>query len=331
MTISGPKKRCNFCGKAMQRWGVTKDGKQRWRCGPCRRSGTRKRKDNRHRKRLSFFLSWITSKKTIQQVAADAHVHRFTLQRWFETFFSNPPKPIKSGYPVRVLVLDGTSVQPRTCMMLIAADAARSAPVSWLPISRECHASWSFFLESMKKSGVDPALVVCDGQRGLLKAIPEVWPHALVQRCLIHVIRQSLLWITQRPKTRAGRDLLELVHQLPLIRTKRQKRRWLRGFKGWKRKYHRFLTERTESVSERWWYTHRKLRAVRSLIMNAIPDLFRFVSDPTVPRTSNHVEGGMNSRIKELYHSHRGLALNKKIALTSWYLNQRQERSKNQH
>ena len=38
----------------------------------------------------------------------------------------------------------------------------------------------------------------------------------------------------------------------------------------------------------------RRLGAAGSSLSNALPDLFRFVTDPTVPKTSNHVEGGMN-------------------------------------
>jgi len=186
---------------------------------------------------------------------------------------------------------------------------------------RECLNSWLLFLSILD---IKPTVVVCDGQRGLLKAIHSTWPKIMVQRCLIHIVRQASAWLTQHPKTKAGKHLLLLVKELRHIRTRRQKRRWIRKYRKWDKKYTTFLKEKSYSWQGRWWYTHRRLRGTRSLIENAIPDLFRFVSDPTVPRTSNHVEGGINSRLKELFRSHRGFTKTKKLALASWYLALRQ-------
>lgn len=328
MTLNGPRKRCPTCQKSMRRWGKTNNGKQRWRCPTCQTSAIRKRKDNRDRKRLSLFLSWLTSKETASQAAKRTRRCRRTLERWGRPFFHHPPEQLPPELPIRVLVLDGTSASPRRCVILIAADADASCPVSWVPVPRECAASWRAFLVPMKRSGVEPSVVVCDGQRGLLKAIAETWPTARVQRCLIHVCRQAISWTTKRPKTKAGQELLMLIRALPHVRTRRQKRRWVQSFRYWKRRHHRFLAERTYGTNGRWWHTHRKLRAVRSLITNAVPDLFRFVSDPTIPRTSNHVEGGLNARLKELFRCHRGMSLQQKIALAAWYLHVRQKRRK---
>jgi hypothetical protein len=304
----------------MQRWGKHPSGSQRWRCPHCKKNTVWKRKDNRERSRLSLFVTWILSKKSLVELAFESKVSIQTLIAWFRPFWFHSPKP-KYDYPVRVLVLDATSVVTRQCMLLIAGDNDRLAPVSWFPTVRECLRSWYLFLSILD---VQPTIVVCDGQRGLLKAIHEVWPHAHVQRCLVHIIRQASAWLTQNPKTRAGRQLLLLVKQLRGIRTRRQKRRWIRAYRKWDKKYEKFLKEKSFSWQGRWWYTHRRLRGTRSLIENALPDLFRFVTDPTVPRTSNHVEGGINARLKELFRSHRGFSQTKKLALASWYLALRQ-------
>ena len=323
MTLSGARKRCPTCKEQMQRWGTHPSGTKRWRCPECKKNTTHKRKDNRDRTRLSLFVRWLTSKATLKEITDDAVVSIQTLHTWFRPFWSSPPKP-KPPLSTHVLVLDATSVVPRQCMLLIAGDNDRREPVSWMPTVRECHESWFKFLMDLMWSGVEPSVVVCDGQRCLLKAIDEVWPKAKVQRCLVHVIRQTSNWLTQNPKTRAAQELLVLVRQLSAIRTKRQKRRWIRSFRYWDRKHERFLKERTSASSGRWWYTHRILRGTRSSLRNAIPDLFRFVNDPSIPRTSNHVEGGLNARLKELFRCHRGFNPTKKLALASWYLALRQ-------
>lgn len=307
----------------MQRWGVHPSGSQRWRCPICKKNTVWKRKDNRDDSRLSLFAQWILSKSTLHEIARKQNVSIQTVITWFHPFWKKHPKS-RYTYPVRVLVLDATSITKRQCMLLIAGDNDRRMPVAWLPVIRECLLSWATFLNSLKGTMQAPAVVVCDGQRGLLKAIHIVWPNTLIQRCLVHVIRQASAWLTQHPKTRAGRELLVLVGQLKYIRTRRQKRRWIRAFRKWDKRFALFLKERTVTWQGRWWYTHRKLRGTRSLISNAIPDLFRFVIDPTIPRTSNHVEGGINARLKELFRCHRGLTTTKKLALASWYLVLRQ-------
>ena len=307
----------------MSKWGKTAAGLTRWFRPNCKISRTRVRKDNRERTRLSLFVRWLTSKDSLHDLAKKQSVSLRTIRRWFDPLWCDEPKP-KLPSATRVLVLDATSIVPRSCVLLIAGDDDRREPVLWMPAVRECYEVWFKFLMELAQASVMPSVVVCDGQRGLLKAIHEVWPETKIQRCLIHIIRQASNWLTQNPKTKAGQELLVLVRQLSAIRTKRQKRRWVRGFKSWHRKHDHFLKERTYSLSGRWWYTHRKLRGTRSLLRNAIPDLFRFVTDPSIPRTSNHVEGGLNARIKELFRCHRGFSPTKKLALASWYLALRQ-------
>jgi Transposase, Mutator family len=307
----------------MQRWGTHPSGSIRWRCKDCGTNGVRRRKDNRQKRRLSLFVRWLTSKKSLVEVAAETKVSVQSLTKWFAPLWNTPPQPnIPSS--ARVLVLDATSIAKRVCMLLIAGDADTARPVSWLDVPRECYDAWWVFLKDLSNHGVTPGYVVCDGQRGLLKAIREVWPRVKIQRCLIHVVRQASNWLTRNPRTRAGRELLVLVKQLSFIQTKRQKRRWTRAFRSWCKRHDMFLKERSYGPRGRWWYTHRKLRGTRSLLKNAIPDLFRFITDPSVPKTSNHVEGGLNARLKELIRCHRGFSLRHKLILAAWYLALRQ-------
>jgi len=307
----------------MQRWGFTRDEKQRWRCVECEQSTTRNRNDNRDKKRLLLFMDWITSKASIADIAKREGVTMETLKIWFEPFWKMPPRPLALSYIPRILVVDGTVLRRGRVTLLVAVDGDTGVPVFWWPVIRENAEEWERFLDMLHSHG-EPHVIICDAQKSLLKAIGIVYPGVLVQRCMTHVIRQARAWLTQHPKTRAGRDLLRLVSELNAIHTQRQKRRWIRRFWSWTKQYSKFLKERTTAVSGRWWYTHRKLRGVRSLLANAIPDLFRFVRDPSIPRTSNAVEGGVNARLKELIRCHRGISLQKKLSLCGWYLAKRQ-------
>lgn len=313
----------------MQRWGVTAAGSIRFRCAACAVSATRQRPDRAHDAHRAAFLTWLLQGSSQRQIAADHGITPRALRNRFAPFWDAPIKPQPVSLPVQGLVLDATSIQPRQRVVLVAQEV-RHFTVSWAFAERESHASWSALLTILAQQGITPRFVVCDAHAGLLKAIREVWPQALIQRCLIHVVRQARLWLTQHPKAPAGRRLRILVNALTHVRTKDQKVRWLRVYLHWLRHHDAFLKERTapSTTTRKGRYLHRKLRAANTLISKSLPDLFRFVTDPDIPRTTNHVEGGINSRIKDLYRRHRGLSLQRKTVLTALYLSSRQSPQK---
>ncbi len=307
----------------MQRWGKTLAGSQRWFCSFCRKTAIRKNYPTtcRHRKRL--FVEWLCGTESLTAFAHRHGTSRRTLQRRFELFWTQCPTPeVPLSLKGQPLILDAVSIAPRQMMALIGRTPKHV--VWWMFAEGESYETWHSFCSKVPL----PGAIVCDGQRGLFATVKDHWPAVPFQRCLIHVLRQALAKLTLHPKTLAGQDLRKLVKQLPAIRTRRQKRRWIRLWKRWGTKYHRFLTERSygeiQNKKRGWWYTHRKLRAVRTLIKNSVSYLFTFIGHPEIPRTSNHVEGGINSRIKELIRRHRGLSLAQKQSLVSWFLASKQ-------
>lgn len=306
----------------MCRRGRTAAGTQRWLCRCCQKSQGRTSATTTQRHRHHLFVRWLCGNATLGEIARQHRISAKTLQRWFAPLWTRIPIPQTPPTLAEApLILDAVSIEPRRQMALVGKTPRHV--VRWVFADRECAASWHGFCSQLPP----PAAVVCDGQRGMLAALQACWPSVPIQRCLIHIIRQAHAKLTRRPKTAAGKDLRHLVSRLPQIRTRRQKRRWIRSWNHWYGKYRRFLAERTcvtTTHSKRgWWYTHRKLRAVRSLVQNSLPHLFTFIRYPGVPRTSNHVEGGINSRLKELLHRHRGLSLAKKQVLTAWFLAQK--------
>ena len=56
--------------------------------------------------------------------------------------------------------------------------------------SRESYDSWLAFGRDLIERGLrEPALVIADGAPGIWKAVKELWPHALEQRCTVHALR----------------------------------------------------------------------------------------------------------------------------------------------
>lgn len=302
----------------MRKHGRTRTGKQRWRCVSCATTTIRRRDDRVAHARREHFNQYLIGTASLTTIAHARGYTPRTIQKQFDTWWNYEPVPPAWDKSSLIVVLDGTSLLPRESVVLIAYGIGAEPQISWLFASRETGTTWSLVLSRIPS----PAFAVCDGQKGLLLAIKRHWPETKIQRCLIHVIRQSVGWITQHPQTKAGQELLSIVRTLSHVRTRRQKRRWVRKFRRWCIRYQAFLNTRTPHPRDpqRWWYTHRKLRRVRTLIERSLLHLFTYVRYPHVPRTSNHVEGGVNARLKELLRAHRGFSVAHKQVLAAYFL-----------
>lgn len=307
----------------MSRHGVTAAGTPRWYCPACAVSATRTRPDARALRHTHSFIRWICGTKTLGEVAHECRVGRRTLTRRFARLLRAPPPPPRQKRHDATLILDAMWIGGRAAVALIARTPAWIR--AWAFAGSESYGAWGDFVSSL----APPRAAVVDGNGGLLEAIRQGWKGVLVQRCMAHVMRFALGKLTQHPQTEAGRSLRLLMLELPRVRTRRRKRRWVKAFHRWERRYARFLKERTRYEAHgkrRWWYTHRTLRAARSHLHNALPHLFTYVRHSWIPRTSNHLEGGTNARLEELICRHRGMSLAHRKALVAYFLQSKTER-----
>ena len=261
--------------------------------------------------------------RALIELAVELKCSRRTLTRRFNQFWHNRPKPNKNyKYDSGILVCDAIYLEGRKEAVLIGKTL--SSMVHWSFAFRENYFSWRVFFWSIKT----PEVIVCDGQKGMLSAIKDVFPQARIQRCHFHVLHRARMLLTRNPKTTTGIKLNYIIKKLSKIRTRRQKRRWIRLFNRWNKKHDKYLKERSFGVKpsgkQIWWYTHNRLRSCRSLIKNSLPDLFTYIGHYQVPRTTNHVEGGINSRLKELIRRHRGLPMKNKRVLVAHFLQSKQ-------
>ena len=306
----------------MQRWGKTSCGTARWRCVHCKKNSVRSRKDIARKSHQQVFEDWVLNVRCKSDIAKDIGVHRRTLTRFFAPFWNHIPLPLPSTTRPHVLIIDGIYLESRTSCALIGKTP--ETVVSWVFVERESYQSWRQFCSCTPQ----PLVVVCDGQRGMKAAILEFWPETKIQRCMFHIIQLVTSRLTQHPKTSAGKDLKDMIYALSAVWTRRQKRRWIHRYIHWKKTYNTFLAQRTygEKVGTHrsWWYTHRMLRSLRTLLDNAIPELFTYVGHYEIPRTTNHLEGGINSPLSELIHRHRGFSIHQKKVMVATFLLQKQ-------
>lgn len=314
----------------MIRWGVTKQNKQRFRCKFCEISSIKKRPDQTIRRIEVLFERWLLQTETLERLAKSRNTKPSALIRLFEQFWNEEITPLPycgNGY---CIIVDGLFVGKSHCI-LIAIDSA-GIPITWYRCTKENTETWELLFKRVKDYGVTaPSLIVSDGQKGLLKAIKRIFPTVPHQRCMTHVVRLAQTWLTKFPQTVAGKELRTIVGALYSVTTQEEAENWNKIFNHWCKIHADFLKEKSVSFETgRKWYTHRKLRAVRSLVLGAQPELFTFLSVQNTPKTSNHVEGGVNSPLKALLRHHRGMPLQHREMLVFRFLRARQIR-KYQH
>ncbi|MFJ8699277.1 transposase [Streptomyces ardesiacus] len=67
---------------------------------------------------------------------------------------------------------------------------------------------WQQVLTGLRKRGVkDILMLVCDGLSALPDAVATAWPQTIGQRCVVHLIRQSLRYASRQDWQGAARNL----------------------------------------------------------------------------------------------------------------------------
>lgn len=79
--------------------------------------------------------------------------------------------------------------------------------------SRESYDAWLAFLHDLTARGLpEPLLVISDGNPGLKKALREVFPHALRQRCQVHKMRNILAKLPRSIQAKMKRLVQQVFH-----------------------------------------------------------------------------------------------------------------------
>ena len=68
-------------------------------------------------------------------------------------------------------------------------------------------------LNELKNCGVQDIFVICaDGLSGIKEAIAAAYPLAEYQRCIVHVVRNTLKYVADKDKKAFANDLKTIYH-----------------------------------------------------------------------------------------------------------------------
>lgn len=299
------------------RWGK-QAGKQRFKCKNCGIFFTRNSKEQTLRNRFVWFEKWVLERQTFKILSRESGLSKDTLQRIFYEYLSRSPS-VKIIKRTSVnLRMDATYFK-RFC--LVCYQDNEDGYTQLIRFSNgEHYEEIKEDLDNLLRLGIQLESITTDGHKSILKAIKKSLPDVVVQRCLVHIQRMCLIWLTKYPKHIAGQELRRLVLMLLQIKTSNDQLSWKRALDEWQKRHKDYLNEKTfNSETGRYWYTHKLLRRSHQTIKRAMPNMFHYLSNPKIPATTNGIEGYF-SHLKNHLDIHRGLSLKHRIDFIKWYV-----------
>lgn len=134
-------------------------------------------------------------------------------------------RPLDQVYPI--LYLDAVVVKVRTdgqvrnrpvyIAMGVDVEGCKHVLGLWLGAGDEGAKFWLGVLTELRNRGVSDVLIVCcDGLTGFGDAIEAVWPQAVVQTCVVHLIRNTIRYVSWKDRKAITRAL-KPIYQAPTI------------------------------------------------------------------------------------------------------------------
>jgi putative transposase len=216
-------------------------------------------------------------------------------------------RPLDVVYPVlfidcvNVKIRDGNVAnRPIYVALAVTVDGTRDILGLWAGEHGDGEGAkyWLRVLTEIKNRGVaDVCLVVCDGLKGLPAAIETVWPAAITQTCVVHLLRASFGYASRR-------DWSAIAHDLKPVYTAVSEQAALEAF---------------VAFTETW---QQRYPAIVRLWENAWAEFVPFLQFDkeirTVVCTTNAIES-INARIRRAVNA-RGHFPNEQAAMKCVYL-----------
>lgn len=338
MRKRSPKARkCPVCRLPSIKHGRAASGTQRWRCKDCELSFTASHQGRSDPSDFESFIGYATGKFTKNDLAGLGHVSRSTLARKWEWCWQVPtPKPPITGEIYDQVFLDGIYLNDG--WVLLSVVNQRMQVVAWQWASSETTQAYEALIQGL----APPLMLTIDGAKGALGAYRNQWEKegTALQRCLLHIHRNNVKDLTNRPRTEAGRALLALSRRITKIRSLDEVSTWEEALAAVHSLYGTWISHRTFAKDnpvealrrgrKNWWYTHERDRRVyyRLVRLNRSGTMWNYLTSAGANLTfspfTNHVES-INSQIRRLLDHHRGLSPAHMQTVIEWLLHSKTE------
>lgn len=296
-------------------FGKSSNNKQRFKCKICNKTFIWKEPKNKKNNEQHWFKLWITESYSVRQLVNISKHSSAKLYRIIYYWLLKEPnlKCLKIDLSqVKYLAFDGTYFHKDGCLIVLF-DIINKKYLYYEYVKKENYLSVLEMCQNLKENGLNPTAITVDGHTQVIKALKEIWPNIIIQRCLFHIRLQGQMWLRKYPKTEAGKALKTILSELMNVKNNATKNIWINRYFAWQEKYHQeiLLLAKTSIAAT-------DLRRAMSLINNALPDMFHFLKDQKIASTTNVLESFF-SQLKHKYRCHRGLTEQNKIAYLKWF------------
>ena len=146
-------------------------------------------------------------------------------------------------------VREGGAIRSRAVHIAIGIDWEGRRQVLAIELSnRESANSWKDFLKSLRERGLHGVeFVVSDDHQGLRKAIAEILPEALWQRCYVHFLRNAIDYLPRKADDDCLKGLRWLYDRRDIEEARKDLANWL---KRWQTKYPKLCSWVEETIEE---------------------------------------------------------------------------------
>lgn len=320
MTKIRRRQRCPECGSLdVIKWG-SRGGHQRYKCCSCGAHFTSHREDIKMSNHFVWFRRWVQGKQTITDIAKDSGYSERQLRRWFDDYLDTSPawKVPRQG-PVHMMV-DGTWFGNKERCLIVYRNYDTRSTVYYRLAEGENRNEIEKDLATFKELGLNIVSFTTDGGDDIVRAIDCIYPKVVRQRCVVHIERECLTWLTQHPRTSAGVTLRRLVRKISDIQTNNDRLFWTKELNRWHNEYEEFLKEKSvnKDTGEET-YLHDSVRRTYVHLRRAIPFMFEYIKHPDVPSNTNSIESFFG-HMKDNLRIHRGMSQEHQENFIKWYL-----------
>lgn len=236
-----------------------------------------------------------------------------TLHRIISSYLEQSPHLVGPQSSSKYLILDGTFIQDRKGVFIVM-DGTSYQVIAGRSSMEENVVSLISFFKVLAFQGLAPISATIDGNPAIKQALRRVWPDIITQRCLVHIQRQGLSWCRRNPTQTDAKYLRSLFLIVTAISSHEEKDHFIQDLQEWESRFgHAIKTKpgRGRVFSD--------VKRARSMLISALPDMFHYLKDPKIPKSTNGVEGYFG-RMKQKYRQHPGVSKQRQNAFFKWFL-----------
>jgi len=257
-----------------------------------------------------IWFDYTAGKQTYKQLAEKYNCSIKTIQRRIDSYEVKNIAPV----PRQVIILMNTTYWGRNFGVMLFKDALTKENLLKYYIKTETNALYNKGIEELKSKGFTILAIVCDGRKGLIQSYIDI----PVQMCQFHQSAIIRRYLTKKPKLKAAQELLQVVDLMKCT----DKESFIGALQLWFEEWEDFLNERsTNPVTNKTFYTHKRLRSAYRSLKNNLPWLFTWYDlfELKIPNTTNAIDGHF-ADLKNKLRNHNGLSLKRKMKFIDGFL-----------